>query len=301
MNRIFTKRFRNIVLLLVLLFVVLFLFRLGYGYTLKIEDASKEEVTFDFFESGKQNYASDSKDMGYFDKEGSYESPEPQSTLAFDQKYEKIAEVKSESHAFDKDEQYVRGQVEKSNGIIQYEKKYGNDGYRRLQLQIGVPPENFDSLYLQLIGVGITHSKEIIKNDKTNDYLELNARKASLEKTHASLVKFKEVNGRIDEYIALENRILEIEEQLQSLGVNLGDFDKSNEFCTIKFALSEGQQPEKVTISFYHRCKVALEWTGVVYLRIMVGLFFATLGAFVLMLVGEKALIFWKNRKIKTG
>jgi hypothetical protein len=299
MNRIFTKRFRNIVLLLALLFIVLFLFRLGYGYTLKIEDEPTEEVSFDYFESGKQNYASDSKDMGYYDKGGSYESPEPQSTLAFDQKYEKIAEVKAESHAFEKDEQYVRDQVEKSNGIIQYEKKYGNDGYRRLQLQVGVPPENFDSLYQQLIRVGITHTKEIIKNDKTNDYLELNARKASLEKTHASLVKFKEVNGRIDEYIALENRILEIEEQLQSLGVNLGDFDKSNEFCTIKFALSEGKEPIKVTVSFYHRCKVALEWTGVVYLRIMSGLFFAALGAFVLMLVSEKALVLWKNRKVK--
>lgn len=290
MHRIFTKRFRNIVLLLLALFIILFAFRLGYGYTLKPEQAQEEEVFFDFFENSKRNYATDNKK---FDKEGlsqneyEYQSPTPEFD-APEQKYEKIAEVKSATTKFDEDENYVREQVKNHNGIIQYERKNGNEGDRRLQLQIGVPPEKFDSLYSLLIEVGKIHSKEIIKNDKTNEYLELNARKVSLEKTHQSLIEFKKVNGQIDEYINLENRILEIEEQLQNLGVNLGDFDESNEFCTIRFSLSETKPAQVVTISFYHRCKVAFEWAVQYYLMLMIAGFFVLLGAFVIMLVIEK-------------
>jgi len=300
MNRIFTKKFRNIVLILIGLFILMFCFRLGYGYTMKVEEVQKEEVNFDNFESTKNNYATDkySNDVKW-EKDGSSTdySAAPQSALVVDQKYEKIAEVKSETYEFDKEEKNVRDQITKANGLIQYERKYGNKGKRQLQLQIGVPPENFDSLYSILISIGITHSKEIIKNDKTNDYLELNARKASLEKTLASLILFKDKGGKIDEYINLENRILEIEEQLQTLGVNLGDFDKSNEFCTIKFALSESSAPEKITISFYHRAKVALEWTIAWYLRVISSLFFVMLGAFVLMLIIEKVAVFRKWKK----
>src|SRR5690606_3515201 len=150
---------------------------------------------------------------GYNEKEG-FSQPEAEfdPITSTDQKYEKVANVQAESHQFDKDEAYVRKQVDTLGGIIQYEKKYGNDGERKLQLQVGVPPDNFDSLYSIFISVGITHSKEIIKNDKTNEYLELNARKRSLEKTHGSLIEFKEKGGRIEEYVNLENRILEIEE-----------------------------------------------------------------------------------------
>ena len=63
MNRIFTKKFRNIVLILIGLFIVLFCFRLGYGYTLKVEEVQQEEVNFDYFESSKNNYAFDRLDV----------------------------------------------------------------------------------------------------------------------------------------------------------------------------------------------------------------------------------------------
>ena len=290
MNRILTKKFRNLVLILIGIFILLFAFRLGYGYTLKIEDDFQESVDFDYFESGKQNYASSKYDKGDIKGNMQYDVAEVDfdGGASVDQKYEKIAEVKAETHEFDEDETYVRNQVKDFDGIIQYEKKYGNKGDRKLQLQVGVPPENFDSLYDKLIAVGITHFKQIVKNDKTNDYLELNARKASLEKTHTSLIEFKAKGGKIDEYVNLENRILEIEVELQNLGVNLGDFDKSNEFCTVKFALSETKKAAAKTISFFHRSKVALEWTIAWYLMTISIIFFMLVGAFILIVILEK-------------
>lgn len=275
MSLLFTKKSKRFYLFLTVVFILFFLFRLGYGYTLDIQDNVEPSVSFDSFSSdNKKNYASNEY------KGEKFEIMQESSVGQVDQKYEQIAEVKSSSNTFQKDEDFVRDQIDGNFGIIQYERKTGNEGKRKLQLQVGVPPENFDTLYGILIKIGDVKSKEIIKNDKTNDYLELNAKKASLEKTLASLVEFKEKNGKIDEYINLENRILEIEERLQQLGVNLGDFDESNEFCTIQFSLAEVAKVISTEISFYHRVKVALEWTLKMYLRFIAILFFVVGGVF---------------------
>ncbi len=284
MTRIFSKQAKRIYLILAALFLLLFIFRLGYGYTLAVSETDEDYVSFDSFSTdNKRNYASDDYksdklDVGYTQE----------SNIQPSQKYEKIAEVQTTTTEFDKNELQIRKEVENYFGIIQYERKYGNDGNRRLQLQIGVPPENFDSLYAELTQIGKTVSKEIIKNDKTNDYLELNARKASLEKTLTSLVQFKEKSGQIDEYINLENRILEIQEELQQLGVNLGDFDKSNAFCTVQFSLAEIRKSTPVTISIYHRIKVALEWTFKMYLGLIFILVLALIGTYLFVLILEK-------------
>lgn len=284
MSRIFSKTAKRIYLSLFIAFALLFMFRLGYGYTLDVNSVIEDEIYFDNFSSdNKKNYASDGYKSGKFDMDQGLSQ-----NVSVDQKYEKIAEVNTSTKKFDDDEAKVRSEVENNFGIVQYERKTGNDGHRRLQLQIGVPPANFDTLYGILIKIGKTHSKEIIKNDKTNDYLELNARKASLEKTLASLLLFKEKSGRIDEYINLENRILEIEENLQQLGVNLGDFDESNEFCTIQFSLAETKDVEIIGVSFYHRVKVALEWTIAMFLRLISTLFFITLGVYCLVFILDK-------------
>nr|GFD12335.1 hypothetical protein [Tanacetum cinerariifolium] len=100
---------------------------------------------------------------------------------------------------------------------------------------------------------------EITKVDKTNEYRQLNAKKVSIEKTLASLNELKSKGGQISDFVSLNDKILEIEEKLQELGVELGNFDAENEFCTVKFSLYEGATEK--SISFIHRLKVALEWT----------------------------------------
>lgn len=140
-------------------------------------------------------------------------------------------------------------------------------------------------MYNTLTTIGNIEAKQITKKDKTNEYKELNARKQSLEKIRNSLLDLKTKGGKIEEYMNLENRILDIEQQLQNLGVSLGDFDDENEFCTVQFSMREGKE---VKISIAHRIKVALEWTIKLYLRWMVSLFFMVLLAYITLLSIEK-------------
>jgi cell division protein FtsL len=263
MKQTFKKRFKKVIFWLIIVFAVLFIFRLMYGYTKTFDDTPNQSQFFDNISNSKRNYATKKYEVK--------SNTTNQSVIKVDQKYEKIAEIKTKSSNFEEEEKSSRGTIKKLDALIQFEQKSGNKGYRKLNLVIGVPPENFDALYNQLIAIGKVQAKQITKKDKTNEYKELNAKKQSLEKIRTSLIELKSKGGKIEEYMGLENRILEIEQQLQGLGVSLGDFDDENEFCTVQFSLLEGKE---VKIGVMQRVKVALEWTVKIYLRIMTSLFF---------------------------
>ena len=139
---------------------------------------------------------------------------------------------------------------------------------------------------MKIKDIGVIKSTEVTKVDKTNEYLQLNAKKASLVKTLTSLNELKSREGAISDYVSLIDKILEIETQLQGLGVELGNFDAENELCTIKFSLYEGATEKK--ISFIQRIKIALEWT-IKYYAVLVFTFLGlSATVFILLLIIDK-------------
>jgi hypothetical protein len=189
-----------------------------------------------------------------------------------DQKYEKIASLVSRTDRFDDDEKTVRGLTTKHNALIQFETSKGLPGSRFVDLTIGVPPDRFDAMVAELKQVGEVTSIDVNKTDKTNEYKELQTKRASLEKTRDALNSLKSKGGSIEEFTNLENRIHEIDEQIQDTGVKLGEYDQENEFCTVRLSLMEkGAGPPG--ISFRQRLAVALAWT-IRYYTILLALMF---------------------------
>jgi hypothetical protein len=246
-------------------FFLLFAARLTYGYFYPSGSNDDEGIglSTDAFSVVRKNYASEKFKGG-----PAQQQPEGP-TGGQSQKYEKIATLRAKSGQFEEDETRLKGVVKGFDAVIQFEQNTGNPGHRSLQLLIGVRPERFDSFYTEMQKIGRILSKTITKTDKTNEYLQLNAKRISLEKTRNALLELKSRGGRIDEYIGLENRILEIEGQLQELGVQIGDYDEENEFCTVRFSLFEGERSD---ISLAQRLKVAFEWTVKYYALLWVGL-----------------------------
>ena len=273
----FKRKLKKLLGILIILFIVLFVFRLIHGYTKKPNDNPEQSQFFESISNYKRNIAS--KKYRIQSEIGN------QNSGNIDQKYEKIAEIRTKSSRFDNEEKFTRNKIKKYNALIQFEQKSGNKGYRKLNLVIGVPPENFDSLYAQLIKIGKVQAKQITKKDKTNEYKELNAKKESLEKIRNSLIELKNKGGKIEEYMDLEFRILDIEQQLQTLGVSLGDFDDENEFCTVQFSILEGKETKITTTT---RIKVALEWTIKIYLQLIATLVFIVLFAYFLLKLIDK-------------
>src|SRR5690606_7303982 len=148
--------------------------------------------------------------------------------VASHQKFEKTASVKTKTSEFEQDEHLIKSKTKLYKAVIQYEQNLGQKGNRQIHLLIGVNPEMFDSFYLDIQKIGMIKATEITKVDKTNEYRQLNAKKISIEKTLQSLIELKSKGGQISDFIALNEKILETEEQLQNLGVELGNFDEVN-------------------------------------------------------------------------
>lgn len=273
--------------------MALFLLRLIYGYVIYSDDAVQggdipvQVNQQNSFELARKNYATD-KSYNSVAKQNL-----PQGGVKFNQKYEKVGALSSATNEFDKEEKNTRDLIKKFQALIQYEESSGLEGRRHLNLGIGVNPDKFDDMISEIKKIGRLQSIQVNKTDKTNEYSDLNAQKESLLKTREALISFKGKGGKIDELINLENKILEIEESIQKLGVKLGEFDTENEFCTIKFSLSEtGKANKSFLQTLVRRTKTAFEWTVKYYILIVVLFSFAAFGIFIFILILEKLKIF---------
>ncbi|MFN8365747.1 MAG: DUF4349 domain-containing protein [Candidatus Kapaibacterium sp.] len=280
MNSTFMKRFWKSSKWFIGLFILMFLFRILYGYTTSDVNPSGD-YSDDFFSSInnlRKNYASEKFVMK--------DDIAAISNNAANQKFEKTATVKSKTSEFEQDELKIKEQVKQFQSVIQYEQNLGQKGNRQIHLLIGVPPTLFDSFYVEIQKIAVIKATQITKVDKTNEYRQLNAKKISIEKTLQSLNELKTKGGQISDFVQLNDKILEVEEKLQELGVELGNFDTENEFCTVKLSLYEGTAEKG--ISFIHRVKIALEWTIKYYAITLFTFLCVAITVFVLLLIVDK-------------
>lgn len=280
-NTILKSRFMKIAKWFMLLFLLLFIFRIIYGYI--ANDNSNQDNSSLFMngiENIKKNYASEKKAV----------------TVALDlsvptneksnQKFEKTASLKSKSAEFESDEKQLKSNVKAFNAVIQYEQNMGQKGNRQIHIIIGINPMLFDSFYQTMKKIGVLKVCDVTKVDKTNEFLQLNAKKMSIQKNLQSMNDLKNKGGQISEFVSLNEKILEIEERLQELGVELGNFDAENEFCTVRFSLFEGATEK--SISFMQRVKVAFEWSIKYFIYTVFALLGVSLAVFMLLLILDK-------------
>lgn len=284
----FKSRLKRLVLYLLLLFVVLWGARLAYGYYSYPNGETRDNLYYQGSgdiqaqeQYAKKNYASST----YKYKAGGESASRE---FDIDQKYEKIANLRNSSNNFAKDEELVRGKVKEYNAIIQAEDNRGNEGKRSLLLIIGVQPDNFDVFCEEMKKVGSVERINISKVDKTNDFLGLKAKRISLESTRKALLELKAKPGSVDEMLNLQDKIQQVENDLQNLGVQLGEFDELNSFCTVNFTLTESHTASQSNISLGHRLKVAFIWAVEIYLSLLAVVIFASLAGLLLLLVVDK-------------
>lgn len=210
---------------------------------------------------------------------------------AVEQKYEKVGSLSAESDKFEQAEARARDIVKEHNALIQEEAVISNNDLRHLNLTIGVPPDSFDAVVAALKNVGKTGHYEVTKTDKTNDFLELKAKRTTLEKARDSLIGLKAQGGKIEELVELEQQVLKLEDQIQGLGVQLGQFDKVNEFCTVRFSLAEKKVTDMSAPHFYYLIE-SLQWASTVYLAWLGIACVGLVAVLLLLIIVDKSKIF---------
>ncbi|MBO0758154.1 MAG: DUF4349 domain-containing protein [Bradyrhizobiaceae bacterium] len=243
------------------IFLLLFIFRLVSQEETTAASYSMAEQSF---ELGKSNYATAQRGP----------SGQP---IGDSQKYEKIATLTQFTRDYEADRRRIDDVISNHQGIVQFERATGLARRRTLYLGVGVPPDHFDAFIDAVKAIGTNAQVEIVKNDKTNEYLQLRAKRATLEKARTGLEALQASGGSVDERIHVQNRLTEIEERIQELGVSLGEFDSQNELCTVKLTLRE--TTPAVTSSWSRRIIDALEWTSVRYALLGAGFLCLVIGA----------------------
>jgi hypothetical protein len=156
--------------------------------------------------------------------------------------HEKTAHLGTTTTAFDDDEALIRWTIANARAEVLNEKNGGIAPQRRLAMEIGVHPDSFDKLVEQLREIGTLQSVSVQQLDRTGDLRRLHAQRQSLKKHLESLLKLRNVKTpSIEDTLKLEQRVQEIEKELQSLGVQLGDLLGKESFYHVHVTLSERQ------------------------------------------------------------
>ena len=141
----------------------------------------------------KLNYASNKRQVQ------KTTSKDQVTTVTIDQKYEKIAQLRSEARDFEKSDKALRDSIVKYRGVIQFERTSGLPGGRSLDITVGVLPELFDTMISEIKKIAELKSIDINIFDKTSEYREIQSKVVSLEKTHDSLRNLRARGGKIEE------------------------------------------------------------------------------------------------------
>lgn len=262
----------------------LFVIQLVYRYV-RSDEIATASVNTGIFEVSRKNYVSYKRDV----------QVDPGSS-GNSEKFEKIARLSSVTSAFDEDRQHLYQLIVEGRGVIQFESLKGLRGRRIYYLSAGVPPETFDTTVDRLQAIADPTDVSIEKTDRTGEYLALLERRASLQKTRASLTALRAKGGSMDELLKLENRLLEIDEELQDTNLSIGQFNAGDEFCTVEFSLREKEGLTGHRI--YHIVKDSVIWT--VSLSVML-LFLGTLaaiGIWILLLLKERLPDYIKKSRV---
>ncbi|MEQ8823731.1 MAG: DUF4349 domain-containing protein [Filomicrobium sp.] len=290
-------RLRTPLLIFATGFLALFMLRLGYQYwneSNRAPSSSRSQV----LNSGSWNFAKDVRNFAsYKTRKGgggilstfssgggksARATPDASASVptGAEQKYEKIANIGLVSEEFESDETKVRKLIAEQDALIQFERRQGLKGRRTLQLAIGVNPNDFDTMVEKFQTYGELRRLTIDKSDKTNEYRDLQAKRLALEKTREALSALKQREGQIKDHVELEKQILSLEQQVQALGVSLGDFDAENEFITVKLYLAEAFVIVRATRSLIDHAFRALEWTIYAYAITWLGIAAFLIAAF---------------------
>lgn len=154
--------------------------------------------------------------------------------------YERSGQLALATDAFDDDEAQIQSAVTVHQALVLNEESSGLVRERRLVLELGIRPDRFDALMNQLRGIGHLESVSVQQRDRTGEFQRLRAQRESLKKRHAAILKLCETkNLSIDDTLRLEQRLQDIDKELQTVGVQLGDLLSKESLYHVYMALAE--------------------------------------------------------------
>ena len=262
------KTFKKTILGFIVLYFAIFLARAVYDIiTFKETDAVDNYNIYYVAEKDARSVSNYASEQMVYNVGGA-------EAAVLDQKYERIASIISKTVNYDADMEHFNAILDEHKAVIQMENRRGLPGGRRADFTIGVRPEAFDAMQEAISRIGAIVSSSVIKTDKTYEYRQMLAEKETLERRRASYEELRKFGGSIPDLLSLEDKIIEVESQIQQQLIGLGEYSDDNALCTINYTLYEGSEAGTL-----RKLWNALKWSTATYAIILCIVIFTAIAA----------------------
>ncbi len=187
-------------------------------------------------------------------------SAQPSGSLREAVENEKIvysADIRIETLGYSDSVKSLRQKISAAGGFTEMEDEsdsnsswyYDDGGYgtRSLWIVARIPSKNFSSFLDSLEGDGKITSKSVSAQNITKQYADTEATKKALMVEQDRLLGMMEKASTIEEMIAVEQRLSEVERELNAYRTTLDGMDRDVEYSTVNITLKEVKKYSPVT------------------------------------------------------
>ena len=163
----------------------------------------------------------------------------------------KTVNMSIETEEYDELINQITQKVSSLGGYIEYVSTDGNRNYRYGNIVARIPKENLESFEQLLEGSSnITYRQESVQ-DVTLDYVDMESHKKMLIAEQDRLLTLMEQAETIEDIIAIENRLTDVQYQIESMESQLRTYDNQIDYSTVNLDIREvvrytPQEPEGV-------------------------------------------------------
>ena len=188
------------------------------------------------------------------------------------QKIVYTASLSMQTLEYEKSVASIRRKIKEKGGFTESESEYDKDydwyssssssrSTRSISMTVRIPSESFEAFLDSLGGDGKIMSRSVEAQNISQTYANKESYKKALEKEQERLLAMMDKAETIDEMIAVESRLSEVERQLNSYKTDLSAMDKDVQFSTIFIDLQEVKRysEEVPTVTFREKIKYAYD------------------------------------------
>lgn len=156
---------------------------------------------------------------------------------------------------------FSEAESENDNDYNWYRRSTGPSSTRNLNITARIPSEKFESFMDSLQGDGKVMNRSMNAENISQVYANKETYKKALEKEQERLLAMMDKAVTIEDMIAVESRLSEVERQLNTYKTDLSAMDKDVQYSTIYITLEEVKRysDETPTVTFPEKVKYAFE------------------------------------------
>lgn len=151
----------------------------------------------------------------------------------------KTVNMSIETEEYDELIAQITQKVSALGGYIEYTSTDGNRNYRYGNIVARIPKDNLEAFEQLLEGSSnITYRQESVQ-DVTLDYVDMESHKKMLKAEQDRLLALMEQAETIEDIIAIENRLTDVQYQIESMESQLRTYDNQIDYSTVNLDISE--------------------------------------------------------------